>query len=304
MSYALRNSLILLVTLLLIAGTAFTYIKFVQQAEINDLATELESLNTDYNNKTIIRDKYPPLLERFNKAKDIVQNYDKKLYTYNNPDDVYDYLSEINDENLELFYDFTYQDSVVNNQYGILQSRIVGTGIYSDFVTFINKIENSLYLNKIENVNVTPATGEATQDYVDFTLTLNSYYQKIIFETASDIQQKFRINPTISVFNPLKPLVLNSVPANVDNLTNIEQSRLIGLTSTRIFIIDQTGETKILKPGDKVYLGYLREIDSENKEAIFNLDKGGIQEIFTLKVERWNYLQCRLQKNYLAFPYC
>jgi Tfp pilus assembly protein PilO len=286
MSYALRNSLILLVTLLLIAGTAFTYIKFVQQAEINDLATELESLNTDYNNKTIIRDKYPPLLERFNKAKDIVQNYDKKLYTYNNPDDVYDYLSEINDENLELFYDFTYQDSVVNNQYGILQSRIVGTGIYSDFVTFINKIENSLYLNKIENVNVTPATGEATQDYVDFTLTLNSYYQKIIFETASDIQQKFRINPTISVFNPLKPLVLNSVPANVDNLTNIEQSRLIGLTSTRIFIIDQTGETKILKPGDKVYLGYLREIDSENKEAIFNLDKGGIQEIFTLKVER------------------
>ena len=286
MSYALRNSLILLVTLLLIAGTAFTYIKFVQQAEINDLATELESLNTDYNNKTIIRDKYPPLLERFNKAKDIVQNYDKKLYTYNNPDDVYDYLSEINDENLELFYDFTYQDSVVNNQYGILQSRIVGTGIYSDFVTFINKIENSLYLNKIENVNVTPATGEATQDYVDFTLTLNSYYQKIIFETASDIQQKFRINPTISVLNPLKPLVLNSVPANVDNLTNIEQSRLIGLTSTRIFIIDQTGETKILKPGDKVYLGYLREIDSENKEAIFNLDKGGIQEIFTLKVER------------------
>ncbi|MEQ8579857.1 MAG: hypothetical protein RIC57_09980 [Balneola sp.] len=286
MSYALRNSLILLVTLLLIAGTAFTYIKFVQQAEINDLATELESLNTDYNNKTIIRDKYPPLLERFNKAKDIVQNYDKKLYTYNNPDDVYDYLSEINDENLELFYDFTYQDSVVNNQYGILQSRIVGTGIYSDFVTFVNKIENSLYLNKIENVNVTPASGEATQDYVDFTLTLNSYYQKIIFETASDIQQKFRINPTISVFNPLKPLVLNSVPANVDNLTNIEQSRLIGLTSTRIFIIDQTGETKILKPGDKVYLGYLREIDSENKEAIFNLDKGGIQEIFTLKVER------------------
>ncbi len=117
-------------------------------------------------------------------------------------------------------------------------------------------------------------------------MTLNSYYQKIVFETAEDIQQKFRIDSTISVFNPLKPLVLSSVPANTDNLTNIEQSRLIGLTSTRIFIIDQNGETQILKPGDKVYLGYLREIDSENKEVIFNLDKGGIQEIFTLKVER------------------
>lgn len=286
MSYALRNSLILLVTLLLIAGAAFSYIKFVQKTEINDLTTELESLNRDYGTKTEIRDQYPPLLERYNKARDIVQNFDKKLYSSNNPDDVYDYLSEINDENLELFYDFTYQDSTVNNQYGILRSRIVGTGIYSDFVTFINKIENSLYLNKIENVNITPGVGEATQDYVNFNMTLNSYYQKIVFETAEDIQQKFRIDSTISVFNPLKPLVLSSVPANTDNLTNIEQSRLIGLTSTRIFIIDQNGETQILKPGDKVYLGYLREIDSENKEVIFNLDKGGIQEIFTLKVER------------------
>ncbi|MEQ9090467.1 MAG: hypothetical protein RIE52_05220 [Balneola sp.] len=272
--------------MLLIAGAAFSYIKFVQKAEINDLTTELESLNRDYSTKTEIRDQYPPLLERYNKARDIVQNFDKKLYSSNNPDDVYDYLSEINDENLELFYDFTYQDSTSNNQYGILRSRIVGTGIYSDFVTFINKIENSLYLNKIENVSITPGVGETTQDYVNFNMTLNSYYQKITLETAEDIQQKFRIDSTISVFNPLKPLVLSAVPANTDNLTNIEQSRLIGLTSTRIFIIDQNGETQILKPGDKVYLGYLREIDSENKEVIFNLDKGGIQEIFTLKVER------------------
>lgn len=77
MSYALRNSLILLVTLLLIAGGAFSYIKFVQQAEIDQLASELESLNKDYVTKTDIRDQYPPLLERYNKAREIVQNYDK-----------------------------------------------------------------------------------------------------------------------------------------------------------------------------------------------------------------------------------
>lgn len=79
MSYALRNSLILLITLLLIAGGAFSYIKFVQQAEIDQLASELESLNKDYVTKTDIRDQYPPLLERYNKAREIVQNYDKKI---------------------------------------------------------------------------------------------------------------------------------------------------------------------------------------------------------------------------------
>jgi hypothetical protein len=84
----------------------------------------------------------------------------------------------------------------------------------------------------------------------------------------------------------MKPLILNSVPANLDNLINIESSRLIGITSTRVFLIDQFGNTQILKPGDKVYLGFLEEINIQDREVIFNLDKGGIKELFTLKVER------------------
>jgi len=290
MSYALRNTLILLVTLLLLGGSAFAYIKFVQQAKIEDLSTELKSLNTDYTAKVKIRDEYPPLLDRYNKGKDIVLNYDKKLYKNNNPDDVFDYLSEMNEDNLELYYDFTFQDSVVTNQYGILNSSITGAGIYSDFVTFINKIENSSLLNKVKNVSITPTTQfdieDITDDFIDFSLQLNSYYQKVVFEADSSEVERFRINPTISVYNPMKPLILNSVPANLDNLINIESSRLIGITSTRVFLIDQFGNTQILKPGDKVYLGFLEEINIQNREVIFNLDKGGIKELFTLKVER------------------
>tara|TARA_R110002124_G_scaffold165010_2_gene332348 strand:- start:2981 stop:3841 length:861 start_codon:yes stop_codon:yes gene_type:complete len=286
MPYAVRNTLILMVTLFILGGSAFAYIKFVQQAEIEELSTELESLNKDYTAKTRIKDQYQPLLERFNKAKNIVLNYDKQLYPFNNPDDVYDYLSEINDSNLELYYDFTFQDSVIQDQYGILNSRITGAGIYSDFVTFINKIENSVLLNKVNAVSIRPATGFDTDDYIDFSLQLNSYYQKVSFEAVNNERQRFRVDPTISVFNPLKPLILRTVPGNVDNLINVEGSRLIGLTSTRVFLIDQTGSTQILKPGDKVYLGYLQEINIADKEVIFNLDKGGIKELFTLKVER------------------
>ncbi|MFY0684389.1 MAG: hypothetical protein JXR20_07545 [Balneola sp.] len=286
MSYALRNSLVLLTTLLLLGGAAFAYIKFVQHSEINDLSTELVSLNKDYDEKTMIRDQYQPLLERYDRARDIVQNYDKKLYESSNPDDVYDYLSEINDANLELFYDFVFQDSVIQDQYGILRSRIVGTGIYSDFVTFINKIENSLLLNKIEAVSVNPASGFEIPEYVNFSLQLNSYYQKIEFESIDNPQERFRMDSSVSVFNPMKPLILETIPGNVDELINIESSRLLGLTSTRIFIVDQEGNNQVLKPGDKVYLGYLQEINMKDKEVIFNLDKGGIKELFTLKVER------------------
>ncbi|MEO9887313.1 MAG: hypothetical protein ABJR05_15950 [Balneola sp.] len=286
MSYALRNTLILLVALLLIGGGAFSYLKFVQESQINELSTELEALNKDYTSKVSIRDQYQDLLVRYNKAREIVLGYDKQLFDTNNPDDVYNYLSEINDVNLELYYDFNFQDSVIQNQYGVLESRIVGTGIYSDFITFVNKIENSMMLNKIQNVSITPATGAETDDYIDFSMSLNSYYKKIEFDDDQNESERFRVNPLISVYNPLKPLILNSIPINVDNLINIEQSRLLGLTSTRIFIVDQTGENQILRPGDKVYLGYLKEINVQQREVIFSLDKGGITEQFTLKVER------------------
>jgi len=286
MSYALRNTLILLVALLLIAGGAFTYLEFVQKSQIQDLSTELESLNNDYNSKIGIRDQYQPLLDRYNKARDIVMGYDKQMFDTNNPDDVYHYLSEINDVNLELYYDFNFQDSLVQDQYGVIQSRVVGTGMYSDFMTFVNKIENSVLLNKIENVSISLASNEETSDYVNFSMSLNSYYRKIQFEENFNDTERFRMNSSISVYNPLKPLVLNYIPINEDNLINIEGSRLIGLTSTRVFIIDQTGETQILKPGDKVYLGYLKEINVRENEVIFDLDKGGIKEQFTLKVEK------------------
>lgn len=286
MSYALRNTLILLVALLLIAGGAFAYLEFVQKSQIQDLSTELESLNNDYNSKISIRDQYQPLLDRYNKARDIVMGYDKQMFDTNNPDDVYHYLSEINDVNLELYYDFNFQDSLVQDQFGVIQSRVVGTGMYSDFMTFVNKIENSVLLNKIENVSISLATNEETSDYVNFSMSLNSYYRKIQFEENTNDTERFRMNSSISVYNPLKPLVLNYIPINEDNLINIESSRLIGLTSTRVFIIDQTGETQTLKPGDKVYLGYLKEINVRQNEVIFDLDKGGIKEQFTLKVEK------------------
>ena len=286
MSYALRNSLVLLATLLLLGGSAFAYIKFVQQSEINNLSTELVSLNTDYDEKVKIRDQYQPLMLRYDKAREIVQNYDKKLYLSSNPDDVYDYLSEINDANLELFYDFVFQDSVIQDQYGILRSRIVGTGIYSDFVTFINKIENSSLLNKVDGVSVSLASGFDTPDYVDFSLQLNSYYQKLEFESSETSQESFRIDSSVSVYNPMKPLILGNIPDNIDNLINIQSSRLLGLTSTRVFIVDQAGINHVLKPGDKIYLGYLQEINIKDREVVFSLDKGGIKELFTLKVER------------------
>ena len=91
---------------------------------------------------------------------------------------------------------------------------------------------------------------------------------------------------SMSTLNPYYPLILSSLPANTDSLVNIEQSRLIGLTGSRVFIIDQEGKIKSLRKGDKVYLGHLQEINLRAKSATFNLNKGGITEMVTLEIEK------------------
>lgn len=286
MSYALRNTIILLVTLFLFVGAGLGFTKFYQQGRIVDLAAELEVQNQDLTSKQQIRDQYPSLLNRYNTAREIVLGYDKTLFPSNDPDDVYNYLSEIQGEELEIYYDFILEDSTQQGQYGIINSNITGLGVYSDFVTFVNQLENSELLNKISEISVLPGNNIEDLEYVDFAFKLQSYYQRESFEAQNSGIDPIRMNQNISVFNPFKPLILNDIPPNTDNLIDVQTSRLLGLTGSRVFIVDNTGKRHSLKIGDKVYLGYLETINTQEREAVFSLDKGGINEFFTLKVIR------------------
>tara|TARA_R110002096_G_scaffold86990_6_gene199828 strand:+ start:16097 stop:16957 length:861 start_codon:yes stop_codon:yes gene_type:complete len=286
MTYALRNTIILLITLFLFVGAAIGYVKFFQLGKISDLSSQLVSKEADYAAKQKIRNDYPALLDKYLLAKDIVLGYDKTLYPANNPDDVYNYLSQISGEGLELFYDFILVDSVKSDQYGIINSDIQGMGVYSDIVTFVNTLENSTLLNKIEKLSITPLNNDDNKEYVSFNFRLKSYYQRVSFENGINMDDSLQQNPNISVYNPFKPIIMSNIPLNEDNQIEIERSRLLGISGTRVFLIDQFGNTRTLKIGDKVFLGYLKSINTSKREVVFDLDKGGIKELFTLKVER------------------
>ncbi len=286
MSYALRNTIILLITLFLFVGAATGYVKFFQLAKINDLTSELKVKEADYTEKQQIKADYPALLDKYILARDIVLGYDKTLYKTNNPDDVFNYLSEISGDGLELYYDYILADSVNEEQYGIINSDIQGSGAFSDIVTFINILENSPLLNKVENLSITPLNNYENVDYVSFDFRLKSYYQRVDFENDVNIDDSLKQNPNISVYNPFKPIILPNIPLNEDDKIEIEKSRLLGISGSRIFLIDQFGNRRTLKIGDKVFLGYLKSINTSKREVIFDLDKGGIKELFTLKVER------------------
>ena len=285
MSYAVRNTIILLVTLFIIAGGAFSYIKFFQEAELDRLESEHTELQQDFNSKKAISDAFPEMNKRYQEAQAVINSYNKSLFKSNNPDDVYDYLNLVSSSSStsQIFFDYTFNDSTSHDQYGIIRSTVQGYASYTNFLNFLNKIENSQLLNKVSGLSLSPPGGEDLSD-ITFNFSLDSYYERIPLQEASG-GEGLKMGQ-LSTYNPFYPLILSSLPANENNLINVERSRIIGLTGSRIFIIDQNGEVKSLRKGDEVYLGHLQDIDLNAKTATFNLNKGGITELVTLEIEK------------------
>ncbi|MEO1023603.1 MAG: hypothetical protein AAFW89_13745 [Bacteroidota bacterium] len=287
MSYAVRNTIILLVTVLLIYGAGFAYIKFYQERKISTLETNISESERDRTSKQQISEGYEELLTQFEIALETVEQYDKGLFESNNPDEIYRYITELSSDEAEVYFDYVFEDSVVSDpQYGIIRSNITGYASYPNLIQFINKIENSQLLNKVQGLSITPSPEIEDQDRVDFIFELESFFQKQQISDSLSIANQIRINSDISATNPFSALIKDNLPPNTTGLINIEQSRIMGITATRIFLRDQEGAFKSLRIGDRVYLGVLQSINMDDRTATFNLDKGGIQELLILEVQR------------------
>lgn len=286
MSYAVRNTIILLVTLFIIIGLGAAYSQIYLKNKINDLENELSAKQSDLSSKQNINADYAELITTYEAALNVIENYDKVLYESNKPDNVFDFLNKINEfEGNKIFFDFVYSDSIPDNEYGILESSIVGFGSYGAVVDFINSIEHSQLLNKVSEVVISPPRAEDDINDVNFSFILESYYQKTAILDSVSTEFAILKDSEVSRFNPLYPLILPSIPNNTEGLVNVNSARIIGVTGSRVFL-SEGGKVISLKVGDKVYLGYLESIDIQQKKATFNLNKGGIQEVVTLEVVR------------------
>jgi Tfp pilus assembly protein PilO len=282
MSYALRNTLILLVVLTLIVGSGWSYLYFFQQTKIEELEIQLSTKSKELRQKQEIAGQYETILNQFEEARDYFNNYEKALYADNNEDKVFEFLNSINRGSSYTDFTFAFQNSTPADKYGTMSMEITGEGYYRYFVNFIRQIEYSKPLNKISNISITPINDLENYGRVSFKFTLTSFYERtqLLEEPSMDIANAIYA----SLYNPFYPLIRDVQP-NENNLTNVEQSRLLALSADRIFLVDQTGVMRKLQPGDKVYLGTLSNINLREGTATFVLNKGGIIEHVTLEVQ-------------------
>lgn len=283
MSYAVRNSLILLVVLVLIVAGGWSYIQFIQLSQIEKLEKQLGTKRQELQRKQEVANQYSTVLRQFEQATDFYNNYEKTLYQSSNEDDVFAFINQLNSGAAFTDFNFVFNDSLIQGEYGIINMQIDGEGYYRYFVNLIRKIEYSKPLNKVKFLSVTPINNLEDYGRVSFSFALESYYDRsqLLEQPRFDIYQE----AVSSLYNPFYPLI-REVKPNEDNLTDIENSNLFSMSSDRVFLIDQNGEMQQLAIGDEVYLGTLSKINLKERTATFQLNKGGIIELVTLEVNQ------------------
>ncbi|MCC5942375.1 MAG: hypothetical protein JJU37_12620 [Balneolaceae bacterium] len=284
MKYGIRNTLILIFTLLLLAGGGYFYIenRFSEDIEMEKQRTE--ELRSELQDVQQSAGMFTSAQANYNTALYTRLNHPKELFRSHNSGNLYNYLQELNRDISFTQLNYSLSDSVLQNDHGIINVNIQGEGRYENLVNFLYRMEYSRPLIQVRTVQLDNITDLERLDRVNFQVSIGAYYRR---GDWTNYQAELEPSGPLGqiLHNPYYPLI-HEVPANVDNLPNVDDSRLVVLTGTRAHILDQTGTLQRLTVGDRVYLGRLASINMNRGEAVFELNRGGIRDRVVLSLQQ------------------
>lgn len=286
MKYSIRNTIILILTLVLMAGGGWLFIQNRFNTDIDQAENQLEGMNTELQEVQQSAELFPQTQASYNEALYIRLNHPKELFFNHSSSNLYNYLQELNRDLSFTGLNYSLSDSVRNEDHGIINVTIQGEGRYENLANFIYRLEYSRPLIQVRTVQLDNITDLERLDRVNFQIALGAYYRR---GNWSNYQAGLERSGPLGriLYNPYYPLI-HEVPPNVDNLPDVDQSRLVVLTGSRAHIVDQTGALQRLSIGDRVYLGRLTSINLQRGEAVFELNRGGIRDRVVLTLEHDN----------------
>ncbi|MBN2460336.1 MAG: hypothetical protein JXB60_01915 [Candidatus Cloacimonetes bacterium] len=281
MQYAVRNTIILAV-LLLIVIVGFT-ISNTRQKKIlegytsqhEDLLRELDNLikaNPDYNN-------IEKIIKEYEQLKIKARETSKTIPRTNNPSVSYLYLLDLCD-NFSPRIDFDFK-MIENKQAEVSYNlySLNGTANIFAFYDFIYQLENQPMFYTIEALRLQEYLMEEEEmtdrNMVEFELDIKAYYDST--STEPEGFQFRELHYTNLDYNPFLTRVYEpAVDLEEEKFLNLDTSYMIGLTPEKVFLRDEREVINIISPGDRVAYGYLDRIEWEEQAAVFKINKTGV----------------------------
>ena len=288
MPYAVRNSIILAVLLVLFSGAGSGYIFLYQEDKIEQLTTERTKIQKELGDVSDLYNRLAQVQLRVTQLNGAWTLRPKLVPASEVASNTNVYLNEILSMSPDLDLNVLTQEKVEQDGCGYVRYHISGQGPFFSLARMIQYIEHGPKLMKLTNVDIREVHSvdkdRGTIDHtVQFDADVLAYYtsQTAFADSAKApalrdvVFQPIAYNPFLSLVNP-------EIPPNVYDLPDVENSTLLAVMKGRAFISDQHNQLVMLTEGDEVYLGYVSKIMPERRQVLFLLNKGGIVERYML----------------------
>ena len=289
MNRKLISTLLLLGILVLIVAAGSVYTYYVQGGEIDENQIKLDNLTINAHNTEELEMQLADLKDKVAQL-DSILSLRKYIIPVNIPQsDFFKFVNKVSSNFSEYSHvNVEYQGNGAPGNFNSYLYTIKGTAEFNDLFKLVYAIEQSKELKKVTKGdlnNFVEVDSEGLPHYlVSYSFNVIVYFSdNDTYASAEYNENSLKSN---SLYNIFFPLIRDEIPPNVDNLLDVQTAQLLAVIPDGAYVSDASGNSHLLWEGDEVYLGYLTKIDFTTNEVKFVLNKGGVIEKITLKLEQ------------------
>lgn len=289
MNRKIKNTLALFGILVLLLIVGFSFILFIQRPSIKKKTLALKNLKSYEYNTEVLNKQLAEKVKQASTLDSILAARKFNIPKAISPLRFYEFMNKVTPQLSEdSKVDIEYIDRKTDKNFFYYEYKMTGYGDFNDVYQIIYAIEESKELKKILNISLSNyilSTDLNEPEFlVNYVLNVGVYFSdNDRFASAEYVENNLRAPHVYDIFYPL---LRTQIPANVDGLLDVQGARLLAIVPDGVFLSDLRGESYLLMEGDKVYLGYLTQIDRKNNKAKFVLNKGGIVESVEIPLEK------------------
>ena len=289
MSTKVKNTLIILVIFLGIFLSAGFYNLVIQKSKIRDKEKKIKDLKLFQLDTEALTRQLGSLKKRVAELDSVLANRRYNIPYKFSQAGFFDFVNQVSyGFSANSYVNVEFDESESGANFNIYDYTVSGTAEFNDLNKLIYAVEESKQLKKISEMDLSnnvKVDKDGTPHFlVNYKFRVKVYFSMNDRFYLKDIKENSLLpNPIYDFFYPL---IRNEIPANIDHLLDVQSAQLLALIPDGAFLSDASGNTYLLWEGDQVYLGYLTNINYQNNMVNFVLNKGGIIENVSLKLEK------------------
>lgn len=291
MSSKVKNTIIILIIFIaiLVGGGFFHF--FLQKGKINDKQKKIRDLKLYQLDTDALNQQLDLLKKHVAELDSILVNRKYNIPFNLTQASFFNFVNHVSfNFSPNSYVNIEYVETETSADYNIYHYILTGVAEFNDFVKLIYAIEESKQLKKVSGIDLTNNV-KVDQDGTPHYLVSYKFKAKVYYSNDNRFfVENFKENQIIPnpVYDFFHPLIRNEILPNIDKLLDVQSAHLLALIPDGAFLSDASGNTYLLWEGDQVYLGYLTNINYQNSEVNFVLNKGGVIENYNLKLEKEN----------------